>query len=107
MLEDEMLPEKYENKEVLWIETEAKHKVWPYSNRSWKRLRRKFTIKLKAYPSIQKFCLKIFQNTVVFARILAYSSHTTAEFQTRPFVILCYLLLYYSSPDSVSFDNMI
>ena len=44
MLEDEMLPEKYENKEVLWIETEAKHKVWPYSNRSWKRLRRKFTV---------------------------------------------------------------
>ena len=45
MLEDEMLPEKYENKEVLWIETEAKHKVWPYSNRSWKRLRRKFTFR--------------------------------------------------------------
>ena len=41
MLEDEMLPEKYENKEVLWIETEADHKIWPYSNRSWKRLRRK------------------------------------------------------------------
>ena len=48
MLEDEMLPEKYENKEVLWIETEAKHKVWPYSNRSWKRLRRKFTSMRKA-----------------------------------------------------------
>ena len=41
MLEDEMLPDKYENKEVLWIETEADHKIWPYSNRSWKRLRRK------------------------------------------------------------------
>ena len=41
MLEDEMLPDKYENKEVLWIETEAFHKVWPYSSRSWKRLRRK------------------------------------------------------------------
>ena len=38
MLEDEMLPEKYENKEVLWIETESKHKVWPYSNRSWNEL---------------------------------------------------------------------
>ena len=36
-----MLPEKYENKKVLWIETEAKHKVWPYSNRSWKRIKRK------------------------------------------------------------------
>ena len=51
MLEDEMLPEKYENKEVLWIETEAKHKVWPYSNRSWKRLRRKFTIKVMSFNS--------------------------------------------------------
>ena len=53
MLEDEMLPEKYENKEVLWIETEAKHKVWPYSNRSWKRIRRKFIFrhhKLWCFP---------------------------------------------------------
>jgi hypothetical protein len=49
MLEDEMLPEKYENKEVLWIETEAKHKVWPYSNRSWKRLRHPTDFPLQRY----------------------------------------------------------
>ena len=42
MLEDEKLPDKYENKEVLWIETKAEHKIWPYANRLWKRLRRKF-----------------------------------------------------------------
>ena len=75
MLEDEMLPEKYENKEVLWIETEAKHKVWPYSNRSWKRLRRKFTIKVKAYPSIQKFCLKIFQNSTFCVDFSVYQPY--------------------------------
>ena len=47
-----MLPEKYENKKVLWIETKAKHKVWPYSNRSWKRIRRKFTFSLKVLGTI-------------------------------------------------------
>ena len=41
MLEDEKLPDNYENKEVLWIETKAEHKIWPYANRLWKRLRRK------------------------------------------------------------------
>ena len=77
MLEDEMLPEKYENKEVLWIETEAKHKVWPYSNRSWKRLRRKFTFRdhnLWCFPVYNRGIYRDAESRKVSVVVVLFSS---------------------------------
>lgn len=39
MLPDPMLdPEKYPDNNVLWVETERKEKIWPYSSKLWKHV---------------------------------------------------------------------
>jgi hypothetical protein len=38
-MEDPMLdPEKYEDREVLWVETKRNAKIWPYHSRLWKQV---------------------------------------------------------------------